>query len=143
MQNTIVAVMPVLQRCSLFVFSVVVLLCACGGAGSSRTLPGTWKVQHVEVNTPELSPVLVEAAHQMLMGAEYDFKADGTFELRMSGDVDRGTWRLEEDNQRIVLTYSAEVGDEEHRLEHFGSATMTWVSNIPELGTIRQDMAKQ
>lgn len=135
--------MSKLQRSSFFLIPVVLLLCACGGAGSSRTLPGTWKVEHVEVNTPELSPILVEAAHQMLMGAEYDFRADGTFELRMSGDVDRGTWRLEEDNQRIVLTYSAEVGDEEHRLEHFGSTSMTWVSSIPELGTIRQIMAKQ
>lgn len=87
--------------------------------------------------------MLVEAAHQMLMGAEYDFRADGTFVLRMSGDVDRGTWRLEDENQRIVLTYSEEVGEEEHRLEHFGPTSMTWVSSIPELGTIRQNMAKQ
>ena len=135
--------MPMLQRPAFFLIPVVLLLCACGGAGSSRTLPGTWKVEHVEVNTPELSPMLVEAAHQMLMGAEYDFRADGTFELRMSGDVDRGTWRLEDENQRIVLTYSEEVGEEEHRLEHFGPTSMTWVSSIPELGTIRQNMAKQ
>lgn len=135
--------MSKLQRSSFFLIPVVILLCACGGAGSSRTLPGTWKVEHVEVNTPELSPMLVEAAHQMLMGAEYDFRADGTFVLRMSGDVDRGTWRLEDENQRIVLTYSEEVGEEEHRLEHFGPTSMTWVSSIPELGTIRQNMAKQ
>jgi hypothetical protein len=95
----------------LFVTAMVALV-ACGGK-KSDLIVGAWKLADMSFNMPKEVPDSMKAKYEAQMKSQLDemkksslteFNKDGSFNAKMAGQDNKGTWKLNEDGSKITLT---------------------------------------
>lgn len=84
----------------LCVCMVLIVLSGC----KEWEVEGTWKFSSVEGASSDESASI----NNKLTGSELISSSDKTFKFTISGDVERGTWKISEDKKQVLLTLEEE-----------------------------------
>jgi hypothetical protein len=98
---------------SILFAAAVVTLVACGGGKKSDLVVGSWKLANMDAPMPKEIPDSMKTkfeaqmkaqVEEMKKSASFDFNKDGSFSVKMMGQENKGTWKLNDEGSKLMMT---------------------------------------
>jgi hypothetical protein len=98
---------------SILFTAAVVTLVACAGGKKSELVVGSWKLADMAAPMPKEIPDSMKAKFEAQMKSQidemkkttsFDFNKDGSYTVKMMGQENKGTWKLNEDGSKMTMT---------------------------------------
>lgn len=125
-----------------FTFLLLALaLAQCASEFTAANLRGTWVIENMEVNIPDMSPALIEGGQKEAYSSRYEFTEHGKVTLKsnsLAAGVE-GTYTLNLDSNYLKMSMGVGTDNEvqeSYTLSDISANQMTWTFDMKDRGNI-------
>ena len=132
---------------NIILILVVVLFYNCNSKIDENQIIGHWKVVEFRLNTPELSPILIEATKKETLSSNYSFQKNKTFKMKSgyNSNGKSGKFKFTSKTRTFEMIYnSGNKNDiEKYQVVSLDANFMKWTQNIEGIGSLSMTLKRE
>jgi hypothetical protein len=132
---------------NILLLLVVVFFYNCSSKINENEIIGNWKVVEFMSNTPELSPILIEATKNEALSSNYSFHKDKTFKMKSdykpNGESGKFKFTSKKRTFELIFNSGNKNDIEKHQIVSLDANLMKWTQNIEGIGSLSMTLKRE